>query len=457
VENISAACCDYCPGGSGAYLPSLAATRDGGFRASWADGRCAGYETDLYYREWVPGTGWDNQPIVRVAYNSGLSYYNSIAVDDAGDSHIVWADDTSSPIDYYRTFYVHGRGTQFSPIAIPFDQWAGGAWTREVSADYGGGALQVAFSSNKGDPDKENYYSYTEVGGQPTATPTLVVPPCANQPFKDVCPPDYFYAPVMALSQQGIINGYTTSPPCPNSLWVPCFLPYNTATRAQMAKIISLAANLPNGGQTQAFTDVPPTNTFFPFVQSAFAAGVIQGYPCGQNQFEPCDAQNRPYFRPGNVVTRGQTSKMVVTAFGFNEPVSNTVQSFQDVAPGSTFHIYIERMFARGIINGYPCGSPGETCVPPQNRPYFRPNAFVTRGQTAKIVYESMQQAAATATSTSEPTTTPEPEATATAEGTATATAEVTATATLEPTIEPTFTATTEPTATPTLTSGADR
>jgi hypothetical protein len=219
-------------------------------------------------------------------------------------------------------------------------------------------------------------------------------------------------------------------------LWINCFLPYNGATRAQMAKIVALAANLPNGGTAQAFTDVPPTNTFFPFVQSAYAAGVISGYNCGGPN-EPCDSQNRPYFRPGAGVTRGQTSKMVVTAFGFNEPVPGTQWSFQDVAPGSAFHVFVERMFTRGIINGYPCGGTLEPCVPPANRPYFRPNNPVTRGQTAKIVYESQLQASPTATNTMEPTATP--------------TVEVTATATLEPTIEPTL----EPTSTPTLAVGS--
>jgi hypothetical protein len=128
---------------------------------------------------------------------------------------------------------------------------------------------------------------------------------------------------------------------------------------------------------------------------------------------------------------------MVATAFGFNEPVPGTQWSFQDVAPGHTFHLFVERMFTRGIITGYACGGAGEPCVPPQNRPYFRPNNPVTRGQTAKIVHESALQAEATATSTSEPTV--EPSATATVEDTATATVEVTATATMEPTSTPTL------------------
>jgi hypothetical protein len=62
------------------------------------------------------------------------------------------------------------------------------------------------------------------------------------------------------------------------------------------------------------------------------------------------------------------------------------------VPPSSTFYPYIQRLNGRGIINGYACGSPGEPCVAPQNRPYFRPNNNVTRGQISKIVDLCRQQ-----------------------------------------------------------------
>jgi hypothetical protein len=53
---------------------------------------------------------------------------------------------------------------------------------------------------------------------------------------------------------------------------------------------------------------------------------------------------------------------------------------------GSTFHRWIERLSTRGILGGYPCGEAGESCVSPANRPYFRPNNNVTRGQLSQIV-----------------------------------------------------------------------
>jgi hypothetical protein len=137
------------------------------------------------------------------------------------------------------------------------------------------------------------------------------------------------------------------------------------------------------------FTDVPPTNTFHPFVKCLACRGIVSGYPCG-GDFEPCDPDNNPYFRPNNHVTRGQLAKIVSISAGFSEPVPSTQQSFEDVVPGSPFWEYVERLYARSIIGGYQCGvDPNEPCVPPENRPYFRPNNGATRGQLTKIVSEA--------------------------------------------------------------------
>jgi hypothetical protein len=78
-------------------------------------------------------------------------------------------------------------------------------------------------------------------------------------------------------------------------------------------------------------------------------------------------------------------SKIVAESAGFNDPVPSTQQTFEDVPPGSTFYVYVERIASRDIVGGYPCGGVGEPCVLPANRPYFRPNNPATRGQMSKI------------------------------------------------------------------------
>jgi hypothetical protein len=78
-------------------------------------------------------------------------------------------------------------------------------------------------------------------------------------------------------------------------------------------------------------------------------------------------------------------AKVVVLASHLNV-VTPTVSFFQDVPVGSTFFPYVETAAANNVIGGYACGGSGEPCVPPGNKPYYRPNASVTRGQLTKMV-----------------------------------------------------------------------
>ena len=59
------------------------------------------------------------------------------------------------------------------------------------------------------------------------------------------------------------------------------------------------------------------------------------------------------------------------------------------MGPGSAFYQVIETAAAHGVISGYACGGPGESCDP-GNQPYFRPYNNAVRGQIAKIVYLSI-------------------------------------------------------------------
>lgn len=64
------------------------------------------------------------------------------------------------------------------------------------------------------------------------------------------------------------------------------------------------------------FADVLPTHAFWLYVERLLLnrPNVMGGHSCGGPR-EPCDGQNRPYFRPNNPLTRGQTSKIVANTF----------------------------------------------------------------------------------------------------------------------------------------------
>jgi hypothetical protein len=161
-----------------------------------------------------------------------------------------------------------------------------------------------------------------------------------------------------------------------------------SATAEQTATVTST----PGAGSATAtptacalqFTDVPEGHTFYSFIRCLACRGIISGYPCG-GAGEPCDQDNNPYFRPGNLITRGQLAKIVAVSAGYSDPVSG--QTFEDVQPGTAFYTYTEQLAGDGVMGGYPCGQvEGEPCVPPDNRPYFRPGNNATRGQLTKIV-----------------------------------------------------------------------
>jgi endo-1,4-beta-xylanase len=138
--------------------------------------------------------------------------------------------------------------------------------------------------------------------------------PPEAQIFQDVPPDHTFYEWINRLTNRGYMSGYTCgSPgePCVNNR--PYFRPFNNATRAQTSKIVSNAAryNDPPAGQT--FEDVPPTHPFYTEIQRLASRNIMGGYNCG-GPGEPC-INDRPYFRPYNDVTRGQSAKIVANTF----------------------------------------------------------------------------------------------------------------------------------------------
>jgi hypothetical protein len=134
--------------------------------------------------------------------------------------------------------------------------------------------------------------------------------------YTDVPTTHTFYQFIMRLTSRNIATGYSDPVNCAG-VGIPCFRPQASITRGQLAKMDSNAAgyNEPIPAGTQTFTDVPPTDTFYAFIERLSRRGIISGYECGLPPAGPCDAQRRPYFLPYNNVTRGQTAKIVANTF----------------------------------------------------------------------------------------------------------------------------------------------
>lgn len=103
-------------------------------------------------------------------------------------------------------------------------------------------------------------------------------------------------------------------------------------------------------------------------------AGWTGTVACGSDPL-PCDVQHHPYFQPGNNVTSGQLSKILVGAAGRAAAPPPTA-TFRDVPVGSPFFAYVKAAVAHGVVSGYACGA---GCLE------LRPAADLTRAQLAKI------------------------------------------------------------------------
>ncbi|HKP53287.1 MAG TPA: S-layer homology domain-containing protein [Chloroflexia bacterium] len=247
------------------------------------------------------------------------------------------------------------------------ERWSGAQWEEVTTTDLS---------------SRSNYFSGVAVVspgevlavgeyGFEDAQLTLVEKVATNV-FSDVPVDNVFYPYVRCLINHGIISGYSDC----------TFRPNNDVTRGQLAKIVSNSAGFEDDPGPQLFEDVPPGSTFYDWINRLANRGYISGYPCG-GPGEPCGSNNLPYFRPYTNTTRGQISKIVSNAAGYNDTPPG--QTFEDVPPTNTFYLWIERLASRGIMGGYPCGSEGEPCGP-DNKPYFRWGNNATRGQTSKIV-----------------------------------------------------------------------
>ncbi|HUS15921.1 MAG TPA: S-layer homology domain-containing protein, partial [Chloroflexia bacterium] len=146
----------------------------------------------------------------------------------------------------------------------------------------------------------------------------ISTPPGGGYSFADVLPGSAFFPFVETAAGQGLISGYGCGGP-----GEPCdpsnrayLRPGLNVTRGQLAKIVALAGDwAPGNPPVGTFADVAPGSVFYGYIEAAVCRGIISGYTCG-GPSEPCDPQNRPYFRQGASATRGQIAKIVYLGLG---------------------------------------------------------------------------------------------------------------------------------------------
>jgi len=136
------------------------------------------------------------------------------------------------------------------------------------------------------------------------------VTPPAGGTFADVDSGNVFYGLIETGAARGIVSGYGcggvnpqtgAAEPC-DSAHRPYFRPSNSVTRGQLAKIVVIGAGwIVITPSTPSFTDVAPSNVFYPFIATAVCHGAVGGYNDGT-------------FRPHTFAFRSQIAKIVYLA-----------------------------------------------------------------------------------------------------------------------------------------------
>ncbi|MEP7123708.1 MAG: S-layer homology domain-containing protein [Byssovorax sp.] len=117
--------------------------------------------------------------------------------------------------------------------------------------------------------------------------------PNVAQHFSDVTPGDPLFPYVEAAVAHGVIGGYNDG----------TFRPNNPVTRGQMAKMVTIAMGFPTliAPGAPHFNDTPPDSTFYGYIETLSALGIVNGYSDGT-------------FRPNNPNTRGQLAKVIANS-----------------------------------------------------------------------------------------------------------------------------------------------
>ena len=336
----------------------------------------------LVYSTYLGGSGQDNLG------GSGQDNGFGVAVDSSGNAYVTgYTDSTNFPTMNPLQPALGGEATNafvakispcvsVTPTAVFLDSTSQSGpplsvvttgprclWVASANAAFiditsgasgdGNGTVTFSVPANTTGADLTGTLS---VGGQAvsiTQRETAVT-------FTDVPPSNGFFDFINTMYERGITAGCATSPLqyCPDS----------TTTRAEMAVFIITGIE---GGDTFSytttpyFTDVPPTDPFFKFIQKMKDLGITSG--CAATMYCPDDP-----------VTRGEMAVFIILgrygAIDFTAlPSYSATQIFSDVPPSSSFYPFIQEMAEAGITAG--CGS-GMYC----------PNELLTRGQMAVFI-----------------------------------------------------------------------
>lgn len=184
--------------------------------------------------------------------------------------------------------------------------------------------------------------------------------------FKDVGEDHWANHAIKQMAERDIISGYNDS----------TFKPNQTVSRAEFAKMMVVALNLPiNKPQVATFVDVYSDHWVFPYVESA--KYYLTGFRTA----------NGDYFRPNRPAVREDMAVALVKALGYtNESYDeNILDRFADQnAISSNLKKYVAIAVQKNIMKGTPIGK-GQKFM-------FHPKKPLSRAEAAVLLFNVMEE-----------------------------------------------------------------
>ena len=149
-----------------------------------------------------------------------------------------------------------------------------------------------------------------------------------------------------------------------NGIGTNVFAPEKGLTRAELVKVVCIAADLKVESGATPFKDVADSSWYAPYVAAAYNSGIINGITAET-------------FAPDEKVSRQDLCVILYRA------MKNKLSGNKEFTDSSEIASYAKEAIGcfagLGIVNGFEDGS-------------FRPNDGCTRAQCAKIIYMFIQQ-----------------------------------------------------------------
>lgn len=301
--------------------------------------------------------------------------------------------ESGTNIAYWNGQYSYG--TYVSP----------GAYRYRITAQNSyGNDLQEGDITVVGNTFYNNYTPYTSYYPQTTAyantsyyqpttyaNPTYIAPvpygyisyPCAG--FRDVPVTSAYCKAIQELTKMGIFSGYSDG----------TFRPYQRITRAETTKVVLKALNYPIVANTYAgynaynnnyydgytnygsnknygigsFWDLNPVAWYMPYVLTARAYNIIQGYPNGA-------------FKPDNTVNRVELLKVLLRAANYQNLGACPYKPYSDTPIKADTYWYIP----------YACFARQYLLIDPTQDGKMLPAEKMTRGDVAMLIYRAYAQ-----------------------------------------------------------------